>query len=104
MIEISMRTSGPRVEISVTDDAPGVSAAALPHLFDEFYLGDRSDSGRAGAGLGLSICKGLVDAMGGEIEVESPGASSGESRGTRFTVSFPIPVQPKTIPETEGLS
>ncbi|HVT50728.1 MAG TPA: sensor histidine kinase KdpD [Dongiaceae bacterium] len=90
-IEIIARAAGNRLEIAVTDDGAGIAAEALPHLFDKFYSGDRSDTGRAGAGLGLSICKGLVEAMGGTIAVLSP-AENG--RGARFAVSFPVPQQP----------
>jgi two-component system sensor histidine kinase KdpD len=96
LIEITARNFGGRLEIAVTDDGTGIAPAALAHLFDKFYSGDRSDSGRAGAGLGLSICKGLVEAMGGAIAVVSP-AESG--RGARFAVSFGVPQQP--VPAAE---
>lgn len=99
LIEIAARSAGGRLEIAVTDDGGGVSAAALPHLFDKFYSGDRSDSGRAGAGLGLSICKGLVEAMGGTITVASPTESG---RGARFTVTFAVPQQPVQSAELEA--
>jgi two-component system sensor histidine kinase KdpD len=90
-IELAARNVGGKLEVAVTDDGTGVLAAALPHLYDKFYSGDRSDSGRAGAGLGLSICKGLVEAMGGSIAVESPTVGG---RGARFTVAFAVPQQP----------
>ncbi|HVZ02109.1 MAG TPA: sensor histidine kinase KdpD [Dongiaceae bacterium] len=96
LIEVAARPAGHRLEIAVTDDGAGIAAAALPHLFDKFYSGDRSDSGRAGAGLGLSICKGLVEAMGGTIAVASPTETG---RGARFAVSFAVPQQP--VPAAE---
>jgi len=96
LIEIAARTFGGRLEILVADDGDGVGPGTLPHLFDKFYSGDRSDSGRAGAGLGLSICKGLVEAMGGTIIVVSPTESG---RGARFTVAFTIPEQPVAAAE-----
>jgi two-component system sensor histidine kinase KdpD len=99
LIEITARRLGEHLEIAVTDDGAGVSAAALPHLFDKFYSGDRSDSGRAGAGLGLSICKGLVEAMGGAIAVASPTESG---RGARFTLTFAVPQQPVPAVELEA--
>jgi len=92
-IEIGARVSGERVEIMVTDDGSGIAAADLPHLFDKFYRAGRSDTGRAGAGLGLSICKGLIEAMGGEIAVESPAA---QGRGARFSIRLTVPPQPQS--------
>jgi two-component system sensor histidine kinase KdpD len=98
-IELAARRLGTRVEITVSDDGPGISAADLPHLFDKFYRAGqadpkRADAGRAGAGLGLSICKGLVEAMGGEIAVISP---TEIGRGARFIVTFPVPEQPSAV-------
>jgi len=92
-IALSARCSAERLEIAVVDDGPGIDAADLPHLFDKFYrAGAHTDSNRAGAGLGLSICKGLVEAMGGAIDVASPVE---QGRGARFLVSFVIPNQPR---------
>ncbi len=75
-----------RLGISVTDSGTGISLAARPHLFDRFFQGDSSTTRRkGGAGLGLSIVKSLVDALGGEINVESvPG------QGSRFEVTLPL--------------
>jgi PAS domain S-box-containing protein len=53
------------VQISVTDSGHGIPADDLPHVFDRFWQADRSS--RAGAGLGLAICKGIVEAHGGFI-------------------------------------
>jgi PAS domain S-box-containing protein len=66
----------------VSDTGPGISAEELPHLFDRFWQARKT--GRHGAGLGLPIVKGIVEAHGGRVWVES---ASG--RGT--TVSFTIP-------------
>jgi two-component system sensor histidine kinase KdpD len=66
--------------IAVTDEGPGIPSDALPHVFDKFFRvqGQRE---RAGVGLGLSIAKGLIEAMGGSIEAQSPVA---DGRGARF--------------------
>lgn len=53
----------------VEDTGAGISAESVPHLFDRFWQADRTD--RRGAGLGLAIAKGIVDAHGGRIWVES---------------------------------
>jgi two-component system sensor histidine kinase KdpD len=82
-IHIAGRTEKGRLLISVTDDGPGIPSAMLPRLFDKFYRGIETPA--AGVGLGLSICKGLVEAMGGTILVESP---VHDGRGTRFTLSL----------------
>ncbi|HSY40128.1 MAG TPA: HAMP domain-containing sensor histidine kinase, partial [Polyangia bacterium] len=73
------------VLFSVADTGAGISAENLPHVFDRFWRAERAT--RQGAGLGLPICKGIVEAHGGRIWVESvPG------RGTTF--SFTIPIAP----------
>jgi signal transduction histidine kinase len=61
--------------------------ADLPHLFDPFFRVDRSRSRKTGGyGLGLSICKRIVEAHGGEIRaVNNPG------RGASFILRFPVP-------------
>ena len=56
---------GCRVRLTVEDDGPGVPPEALPHLFEKFYRVRREDGGRRGMGIGMSIVKGLVEAMGG---------------------------------------
>ncbi|HEY4161754.1 MAG TPA: ATP-binding protein, partial [Dongiaceae bacterium] len=98
-VEVAAAPVGDRVEFSVTDDGPGIGVSDLPHLFDKFYRAGGTDNRRAGAGLGLSICKGLAEAMGGAIAVESP-VSGG--RGARFLVSFGVPAQPAAAIESAG--
>jgi heavy metal sensor kinase len=72
--------------LTVTDTGEGIAAEHLPHLFERFYRADPSRSRNQGrTGLGLAICKAIVDAHGGTIEVASqPGA------GTTFTVKLPL--------------
>jgi PAS domain S-box-containing protein len=72
------------VEVSVKDSGPGIAAENLPRIFDRFWQGDRQS--RAGVGLGLAICKGIVDAHGGRIW-----AASNEGRGTTFYFELPHP-------------
>jgi C4-dicarboxylate-specific signal transduction histidine kinase len=69
------------VQISVSDDGPGVPQGIAPHLFEEFVT---SKDGESGRGLGLSISRQIVTGMGGSIEFESaPGK-------TVFTVRLPF--------------
>ncbi len=71
------------VAISVSDEGRGVAPDLLPHLFRK-HAGGRAGA-TAGHGLGLAICKGLVEAHGGRIRAESAGAG----RGTTFTFTLP---------------
>ncbi len=73
------------VQITVEDSGPGIPAADLPRIFDRYWRGDRAS--RDGAGLGLAICKGIVDAHGGKIWVESV-----LGRGTTFRFTVPCAV------------
>jgi len=75
----------------VVDDGVGIPPDFLDRLFDRFFRVQRSDSKPAGSGLGLSICKGFVEAMGGKIEVKSPVA---QGRGAAFVITFPVEPQP----------
>jgi PAS domain S-box-containing protein len=68
--------SGDSVVVEVSDTGPGVPAEQLPHVFDRYWQSTRT--GRHGAGLGLPIAKGIVEAHGGRIWMESEGG-----RGTR---------------------
>ena len=99
-IRIEACRDGVHVAISVADRGRGVPPDRLPHLFRKYAApvgGDRERSG-AGAGLGLTICKGLVEAHGGRIRAESDGLG----QGTRFTFTVPVADEPGTV--SEGLA
>ncbi|MBR0655467.1 sensor histidine kinase [Plastoroseomonas arctica] len=85
-VTLAARREGPDVMLTVEDEGPGIPAADLPRIFDAFFRAARTDRVVAGSGLGLSICRGLVGAMGGRIAAESPVAAG---RGTRITLRFP---------------
>ena len=72
--------------ISVTDDGPGIKPANLERIFEKFFRVSSADGRKAGTGPGLSICRGLVESMGGTITAESPAA---RRRGTRLSTRFP---------------
>ena len=82
---VTLRASSARdlVEFAVADTGPGIAAEQLPHLFDRFWQGTRER--RGSAGLGLTIVKGVVEAHGGRLFVESkPG------EGTTFRFWIPV--------------
>jgi signal transduction histidine kinase len=85
-IWVGARVEGEQVRFHVRDTGPGIPPESLAHIFDRFWQANRTD--RRGAGLGLSIAKGIVEAHGGTIQVESePG------RGSTF--SFTLPQVPR---------
>jgi two-component system, OmpR family, phosphate regulon sensor histidine kinase PhoR len=83
-VEIDARDSD--AVLRVRDTGEGIPYRDLPHIFERFYVVDRSRTrGSGGAGLGLAIVKGIVDAHGGAISAESM-----LGRGTAFTIRIPI--------------
>ena len=77
------------VTLRVTDNGPGIPADALPRVFDRFARGsgpDTKQDGGEGTGLGLAIARGIMEAHGGSIMVESP--VDGQP-GARFAMIFP---------------
>ena len=79
-ISVALRRQGSKAQIAVRDEGPGIHEEALAHVFERFYRvpGAQVLSGPAsGLGLGLYICRGLVEQHGGQIGVESkPGCGS----------------------------
>ena len=81
-ITVSASTLDDAVQFAVRDTGPGIPADHLPHLFDRYWQGEGKR--RGGAGLGLAISKGIVEAHGGRIWVES-------TVGVGTVVSFTVP-------------
>ena len=85
-VKISIDAQGAEAQVSVRDTGEGIRYRDLPHIFERFYVVDRSRTRETGgAGLGLAIGKGSVDAHGGSIAAESM-----LGRGATFTVRLPI--------------
>lgn len=83
-VEVSVKTDGETVTLIVADDGPGLPAEDLHNLFEPFFRVDRSRSKKSGGyGLGLSICKRIVEAHGGRIE-----AANRSGRGAEFTITL----------------
>jgi signal transduction histidine kinase len=84
-VEVTAHRQGSRIEVLVSDSGEGIRPQDLPHVFEQFYRGEKSRSRTTGgAGLGLAISRGIVQAHGGEIRVESE-----LGKGTRFIFSLP---------------
>jgi len=87
-VQVSARVVGTDVEISVSDDGPGIPEPQLEHIFDRFVRGDAGLTQRVGGtGLGLAISKSLVELHGGTIRAES-------AVGVGSTFSIRLPVSP----------
>lgn len=79
----------PRAVVTVEDTGDGIPPEQLTRVFERFYRGDDSrDRASGGAGLGLAIVRELVEAMGGEVSVEST-----VGQGSRFSFSLPLAVE-----------
>ncbi len=85
--EIEVLEDGSTILVHVRDDGPGIPESELASVFEPFYRLDRSRSRKTGGfGLGLSICKRIMEAHGGSIAVaNNPG------RGASFVLTFPKP-------------
>jgi hypothetical protein len=82
-ITLSAQVTATHVMVSVTDSGPGIPPLVRPRIFERFWSAD--EAGRKGRGLGLYIAKGLVEAQGGAIWVDSPAGG-----GTTFSFTLPL--------------
>ena len=101
-IRFKVEKLGPEAEISIWNSGQGISPEALPYVFQRFYKEDRSRGLHArGAGLGLNICKVLVNLSGGQIRVESE-----QGEWCRFVFTLPTvapnPGGMKRLPDESG--
>jgi two-component system OmpR family sensor kinase len=100
-VERGARPAAPRVELSITDDGPGIPPELLPELFERFTRADTSrardlDAAGKSTGLGLAIVDAVVAAHGGSITVTSrPGR-------TRFAIYLPLLPEPADMADIAG--
>jgi two-component system sensor histidine kinase KdpD len=90
-IEISARVERGAVQIEVADRGPGIPEGASQKIFEKFYRG--AHVGVSGVGLGLPICRGIVEAHGGTIEAENRAGG-----GSVFRVTLPMIGQAPAVP------
>jgi len=89
-VTLAARVDGDALVVTVTDNGPGIPAALREQVFDPFFRhGDK-----AGTGLGLTICRGIVEAHGGSIQLDAmPGG------GTAASFRIPLPAESPRIPQ-----
>ncbi len=82
---VAVKENEDEVTIRITDDGPGIPPDDLPNLFEPFFRVDRSRSKRTGGyGLGLSLCKRIMEAHAGSVTVQN-----NPRRGATFVLTFP---------------
>jgi PAS domain S-box-containing protein len=84
-IDVELQRGPSSVTIAVTDTGKGIAPEFLEHVFEPFRQAEGARGGR-GLGLGLAICRNIVELHGGRIEAKS----EGEGRGARFEVTLPL--------------
>lgn len=95
-IEVTVRRSGDRIVLVVSDTGIGIPTDELPRIFERFFRGTRSRAmAPEGSGLGLPIAAWIVDQCGGSIDV-----ASGLAGGTSVRVSVPIDAVSPELPES----
>lgn len=90
-IEIGARLAGDRLEITVDDEGPGLPAGREEQLFEKFERGSK-ESATPGVGLGLALCRAIVQAHGGSIHAgpRPPPGPGAVQQGARFTIRLPL--------------
>ena len=98
-LQDQLARDGIDIEISVSDEGRGIASEQLPHLFRKYAHVARGDREPARFGLGLVICKGLVEAHGGRIR----GESGGPGMGARFSFTLPAAEPPGGSSSASGM-
>lgn len=85
-VAVLARRDGETWSVSIVDDGPGIPAEALDQVFEPFFRLNRDErSGAEGNGLGLAICRELVEQLGGTVRL-----GPGDGGGTRALVALPV--------------
>jgi two-component system sensor histidine kinase KdpD len=91
-IAVDARADREGLRVTVTDQGPGLDPNELEHLFERFFRGHKARQLVPGTGMGLSITRGLLSAVGGRVWAENaPGA------GARFTIIVPGRIRPAAV-------
>jgi len=89
-IRLTVKQEGQDAVLRVQDNGVGISADALPGIFDLFVQEPRTDGSRGGLGIGLAVVRSLVELQGGTVQA----SSDGPGHGSTFTVRLPAVPQP----------
>ncbi|MFO1037284.1 MAG: sensor histidine kinase KdpD [Geminicoccaceae bacterium] len=102
-VTISASAGSRGVALEIEDEGPGIAADEAALIFDKFYRGHLPSpaDGKSGTGLGLAVCKGFVEAMGGTIEVLE---RRDHRSGARFRISLPSDLVVLSPPAEESLA
>jgi two-component system sensor histidine kinase KdpD len=89
------------VRVTIDDRGPGLPPGLSASLFDKFTRGEK-ESAQPGIGLGLAICRAIVDAHGGTIGAASRLAADGSKEGASFWFTLPVETPPPLPPLSDG--
>ena len=89
-VRIAARTQADMLEVSVEDDGPGIAKGTEEAIFEKFARGEK-ETATPGVGLGLAICRAIVEAHKGRMHAEA-----GRAKGARFVFTLPLGTPPDT--------
>lgn len=92
-ITLAGHTDGDRACLCIHDEGPGVPEALRESIFERFFTGEKTDVGPHGSGLGLTICRSMVRAHGGEVTV----TAGPHGRGATFVIRLPLMAPPEAF-------
>ena len=90
-LEIACRVTDTRATLTVSDQGPGIAPGEEERIFDKLFRG-RGHASTPGAGLGLAICRSIIQAHGGTIHAEAR-----PDKGARFVIELPIEGHPPDL-------
>jgi two-component system, OmpR family, sensor histidine kinase KdpD len=95
-VRIGAQRAHDKIRLQIEDEGSGVPTGEAEHIFDRFHRATKGDQVRAGTGLGLTIARGFIEAMGGSISA----GNRIDRSGAVFTIELPIPTSPVRIGPT----
>lgn len=95
-IDIEAASQVNRLRLTVTDYGPGIAQHQRSRIFEKFYRGN-PESDESGVGLGLALCKAIVEAHGGNIQAQNPGG-----KGAEFVIELPLREPPQLATTEPG--